>query len=233
MQIQRLLIISAVKEELSPLFNFLKIQQTNNNLVEIEWNSKKIFFGFTGVGMINSAVYTSKFIFESKCDFAIQAGIAGCFNYDNKLSETVEITHEFISEMFAQDGDKNIEMKSLNLIKEDSNSVYTSMGIENTSTLFPNLQKCRGITVNTIHGNETKIEQLKKRYYQLFGLLPHSESMEGAAFFTACKANQVPCAQIRSFSNYVETRNRENWKIIEAIENLNKELIVCLENNLN
>jgi futalosine hydrolase len=233
MQIQRLLIISAVKEELSPLFNFLKIQQTNNNLVEIEWNSKKIFFGFTGVGMINSAVYTSKFIFESKCDFAIQAGIAGCFNYDNKLSETVEITHEFISEMFAQDGEKNIEMKSLNLIKEDSNSVYTSMGIENTSTLFPNLQKCRGITVNTIHGNETKIEQLKKRYYQLFGLLPHSESMEGAAFFTACKANQVPCAQIRSFSNYVETRNRENWKIMEAIENLNKELIVCLENNLN
>jgi futalosine hydrolase len=233
MQIQRLLIISAVKEELSPLFNFLKIQQTNNNLVEIEWNSKKIFFGFTGVGMINSAVYTSKFIFESKCDFAIQAGIAGCFNYDNKLSETVEITHEFISEMFAQDGEKNIEMKSLNLIKEDANAVYTSMGIENTSTLFPNLQKCRGITVNTIHGNETKIEQLKKRYYQLFGLLPHSESMEGAAFFTACKANQVPCAQIRSFSNYVETRNRENWKIMEAIENLNKELIVCLENNLN
>jgi futalosine hydrolase len=112
--------------------------------------------------MINSAVYTSKFIFESKCDFAIQAGIAGCFNYDNKLGDTVEITHEFISEMFAQDGDKNIEMKSLNLIKEDANAVYTSMGIENTSTLFPNLQKCRGITVNTIHGNETKIEQLKK-----------------------------------------------------------------------
>ena len=233
MQIQRLLIISAVKEELSPLFNFLKLQQTNNNLVEIEWNNKKIFFGFTGVGMINSAVYTSKFIYETKCDFALQAGIAGCFNYDNKLSETVEITHEFISEMFAQDGEKNIEMKSLNLIKEDSNSVYTSMGIENTSTLFPNLQKCRGITVNTIHGNETKIEQLKKRYYQLFGLLPHSESMEGAAFFTACKANQLPCAQIRSFSNYVETRNRENWKMNEAIENLNKELIVCLENNLN
>ncbi len=233
MQIQRLLIISAVKEELSPLFNFLKLQQTNNNLVEIEWNNKKIFFGFTGVGMINSAVYTSKFIYETNCDFALQAGIAGCFNYDNKLSETVEITHEFISEMFAQDGEKNIEMKSLNLIKEDSNSVYTSMGIENTSTLFPNLQKCRGITVNTIHGNETKIEQLKKRYYQLFGLLPHSESMEGAAFFTACKANQLPCAQIRSFSNYVETRNRENWKMMEAIENLNKELIVCIENNLN
>jgi futalosine hydrolase len=233
MQIQRLLIISAVKEELSPLFNFLKIQQTNNNLVETDWNNKKIFIGFTGIGMINSAVYTSKFIFESKCDFAIQAGIAGCFNYDNKLGDTVEITHEFISEMFAQDGDKNIEMKSLNLIKEDANAVYTSMGIENTSNLFPNLQKCRGITVNTIHGNETKIEQLKKRYYQLFGLLPHSESMEGAAFFTACKANLIPCAQIRSFSNYVETRNRENWKIMEAIENLNKELIVCLENNLN
>ena len=113
MQIQRLLIISAVKEELSPLFNFLKIQQTNNNLVETDWNKKKIFFGFTGIGMINSAVYTSKFIFESKCDFAIQAGIAGCFNYDNKLGDTVEITHEFISEMFAQDGDKNIEMKRL------------------------------------------------------------------------------------------------------------------------
>jgi len=232
MQIQRLLIISAVKEELIPLLNFLKLEQTNNNLVETDWNNKKIFIGFTGIGMINSAVYTSKFIYESKCDFAIQAGIAGCFNYDNKLGQTVEITHEFISEMFAQDGEKNIEMKSLGLIKEDSNPIYSALGIENQSTIFPNLQKCRGITVNTIHGNEGKIEQLKKRYYQLFNTLPHSESMEGAAFFTACKVNQIPCSQIRSFSNYVETRNKENWKMKEAIENLNKELIVCIENNL-
>jgi futalosine hydrolase len=34
----------------------------------------------------------------------------------------------------------------------------------------------------------------------------------------------VPCVQIRAISNFVEKRNKSNWDIGIAIENLNKEL---------
>jgi len=50
---------------------------------------------------------------------------------------------------------------------------------------------------------------------------PVTESMEGAAFFYACKQAGVPCLQIRAVSNYVEKRNRDAWQIGLAIKNLN------------
>ena len=48
--------------------------------------------------------------------------------------------------------------------------------------------------------------------------------MEGAAFFKVCNYFNVPCMQIRSISNRVEKRNKENWDISLAIENLNREV---------
>ena len=56
--------------------------------------------------------------------------------------------------------------------------------------------------------------------------------MEGAAFFQACMTEGVAFSEIRAISNYVEPRNRDNWKIAEAIENLNKTLIELFEKRL-
>jgi len=74
---------------------------------------------------------------------------------------------------------------------------------------------------------EETINQIIKR------LNPDIETMEGAACMIACKNMGVPCIQIRSISNYIEERNKSNWKIDFAIENLNSELnkfikILCL-----
>jgi futalosine hydrolase len=44
--------------------------------------------------------------------------------------------------------------------------------------------------------------------------------MEGAAFMYACLIADVPFAEIRAVSNKVERRNREAWKLKEAVENL-------------
>ena len=48
--------------------------------------------------------------------------------------------------------------------------------------------------------------------------------MEGAAVFKVCKEMKVPCIQIRSISNKVERRNKENWDLDLAISNLNMEI---------
>jgi futalosine hydrolase len=63
--------------------------------------------------------------------------------------------------------------------------------------------------------------------------MPQIESMEGAAFFYACRQLNVPCLQIRAVSNYVEKRNRDNWHIGLAIKNLNKFAMSWLTDHCN
>ena len=80
------------------------------------------------------------------------------------------------------------------------------------------LKSVRGITVNTVHGDELSIMKIVHR------LNPQVESMEGAACMLACQEANVPCVQIRSISNFVEKRNKSKWDMTKAITNLNKEL---------
>jgi futalosine hydrolase len=58
---------------------------------------------------------------------------------------------------------------------------------------------------------------------------PQVESMEGAAFMYACLIHQVPFAQVRAVSNFVEKRNREAWKLAEAIRNLSEVALRIIE----
>ena len=48
--------------------------------------------------------------------------------------------------------------------------------------------------------------------------------MEGAAFFYACLAEGVPFIEIRSVSNYVAERDKSQWNVPLAIQNLDKTL---------
>ena len=78
------------------------------------------------------------------------------------------------------------------------------------------LKKVTGLTVNTAHGDKNSIQKIK----ELFN--PQIESMEGAAFFYACLLEGITCSQIRTISNKVEQRNKENWDIPLAVKNLCK-----------
>ncbi|MBA3286215.1 MAG: hypothetical protein H0U27_14320 [Nitrosopumilus sp.] len=41
--------------------------------------------------------------------------------------------------------------------------------------------------------------------------------------------NNVPCVQLRGISNFVEKRNRGDWNIDLAVQNLNKTLMKLVE----
>ena len=59
--------------------------------------------------------------------------------------------------------------------------------------------------------------------------MPQVESMEGAAFMSACLMHKVQFAQIRAVSNIVERRNREAWKMAEAIRNLSVSVLRLID----
>ena len=80
------------------------------------------------------------------------------------------------------------------------------------------LKKVNGLTVQTVTGSADSVNRIE-RYYSA-----DIESMEGAAVFYVAKQFNVPAIQLRAISNYVELRNRENWKIKEALASLSTEV---------
>lgn len=172
----------------------------------------------TGVGMVATAFSMAKAFSEQNYDLAINAGIAGSFRPSLKPGEICNVTEDIFAELGAEDGDNFLSIENLNLGK----SIYSSINC-NFFNIHKSLKQVRSITVNTVHGNEVSIQRIVAR------LNPDIESMEGAAFFYACKQYQVPSLQIRSISNYVERRNRDNWQINTAIRELNNYLIELIK----
>ncbi|HRR11988.1 MAG TPA: hypothetical protein P5139_08260, partial [Tenuifilum sp.] len=54
------------------------------------------------------------------------------------------------------------------------------------------------------------------------------ETMESAAVFYVCLKLGKPFFCLRAVSNYVEPRNRQNWKIDIAVQNLWNELVLLV-----
>jgi len=73
-----------------------------------------------------------------------------------------------------------------------------------------------------VHGNEKSIQNIIEKFQ------PHVETMEGAAFIHAANGFNWRAIQIRAVSNVVEKRNKENWNIGQAVQNLNKVLLDLL-----
>ena len=162
----------------------------------------------TGVGMVATSILLSKELSKNKYDLVVNVGIAGSFNRTLEIGQVVEVVEDYLSEIGAQDGDHFLTPEEINL-----NAVNYIKNVGRTK-----LDKVRGITVNTIHGDDVAIQKVVHR------LNPQIESMEGAASMLVCQSFQIPCIQIRAISNYVEKRNKSSWDIPLAIKNLNIEL---------
>ena len=69
------------------------------------------------------------------------------------------------------------------------------------------------------NGTPLSIALIKEKYDA------HIETMECAGFLYACRMMDIKAMCIRSISNKVEARNKDNWEIPLAIEALNKTVI--------
>lgn len=169
-----------------------------------------ITYLISGVGMVATAFALGRHLATNRYDLAINLGIAGSFDQSIALGEVVEVVEDCFSELGAEDDDEFLSIEKLG---------FGDAHFKSSARLYDHgiadIRQVSGVTVNTVHGNEASIAKLACR------IEPQLESMEGAAFFYACKQAGVPCIQIRAVSNYVEKRNRDAWQIGLAIKNLN------------
>jgi futalosine hydrolase len=179
----------------------LLLAASSDEIIKKYFSNSEILI--SGVGMVNTVYGLTKHLSANSYDLVINMGVAGCYNSTIKIGDVVEVIEDNFSELGFENG---VEFKQFSDLQ-----IKTNYSVEGKT----DLQKVKGITVNTVHGNEVSIAEIINR------LNPDVESMEGAAVFKVCKEFNVPCIQIRAISNKVEKRNKANWDFPLAIKNLN------------
>ncbi|MGK6350494.1 futalosine hydrolase [Parapedobacter sp. DT-150] len=194
-----ILVIAATQEEIRP---FLRLPEQQRQGMDIL---------ITGVGMVATAFAIGQKLATDHYDLLLNVGIAGSFDRAIPLGEVVWIVQDTLAELGAEDGDQFLDSDTLGLA---DHTFHSPTAIAHP--ILGELRRCRGITVNTVHGNQHRIDAVVNR------LNPDTESMEGAAVCYAAHRSGIPAIQVRAISNYVERRHKASWKIPLAIENLNR-----------
>lgn len=207
----KLLLVAATKLEIEPAIHHFGLE---GNRISSQYHDIRLLV--TGVGMVATAYALGKELAASDYDLAINAGIAGSFDPSLKIGQTVLVNEDHFAELGAENGETFLAIDEMGFGEGKISPLPAAVDAKN-------FQQVKSITVNTVHGNTKSIKSIIAR------LSPQIESMEGAAFFYACKEANLPSVQLRSISNVVEQRNTANWNIGLAIQNLNEELIKFIE----
>jgi futalosine hydrolase len=217
------LIVSATPFEIAPLENYLRehANAISEGSFKIENTNLRLFV--TGVGIPLTSFSLGNLLASQVFDLVVNAGVAGAFNRNLKIGDVVNVVSERFADLGVEEADGSYtDVHELGLI--DANQApFQSGELRNpSSSEFPFLPACKGLTVNKVHGCQASIDAISRKYQA------DVESMEGAAVFLVCLLAGVPFLEIRAISNYVEPRNRAGWNLPLAIENLNKVLLELL-----
>jgi futalosine hydrolase len=171
----------------------------------------------TGVGMVATAARCAQALALERYDVALNLGVCGSFDRALSPGTVVHVVRDRIAELGAEDGERFLTIHDLQLLDDDEFPFRAGRLVNDAppaTAALDALPVVEGITVNTVHGNARSIDEVARRFR------PQVESMEGAAFMYACLVQGVRFAQVRAVSNIVERRNRDAWKLKEAIDNL-------------
>jgi futalosine hydrolase len=223
----KILIVAATRFEIRPLADkFAYVQKEDDNLAHYQYRNDKIDILITGMGMTPTAYHLGRQLPASNYDVVINAGICGSYSESHPVGKVVNVVEETFCELGAENNDHFISLFELGLMEPDDPPFRSGKLLNNSTPKGPVLRKLdrvKGITANTIHGNPETIRKLREQFN------PDVESMEGAAFFYACLMSGVPFHQVRSISNFVEERDKSKWDIPLALANLNNTLFDILK----
>lgn len=166
-----------------------------------------------------TAYHLGRALALKKYDLVLNLGVCGSFRNTIQPGTVVNVVEETIADLGAEDGDGFISVFDIGL--EDANLPPFIDGklinpFRKKYKTLEQLAEVRSLSVNTISGSEKTISRLRSFHNA------DVESMEGAAVFHSCLMADVPFLEVRAVSNYIEQRNKDAWKLEEAISNVSK-----------
>ena len=190
----------------------------------INYKHEKYDVLITGVGIPSTLFHLQKRLNQVDYDLVIQAGIAGCFNNTLNLGDLVLIEKDAFGDIGMEEKNHFTPIFKSGFVDENE-FPFENGWLKNNNHLLKqsSLKIVSAVTVNKVSDSILQKEQLIKNFN------PAIESMEGAAFHYVCLQENIPFVQMRSISNHVGERDKTNWKIKDAITNLNTELGKLIE----
>jgi len=209
----KLLIVSATIFEIEDVVNKYFQKTTTIGLYKSDvFKNTDIYI--TGVGMLAMAVNLNTFLIKSDTEYdtVINVGFCGCYNNKLNTGELVFVNSDCIVEF----GVLNNNIGKIN--NEFNFNCNNSYLLEKIKTL----KAVRGATVNCNTNNRAKANYYTKKYKA------ETESMEGASFYDVCEKQKQQCLQIRSVSNHIPWKSKEEWDFNIAKKSLTKFLLeIC------
>ncbi len=193
-----------------------KFFKLNNTLFEIF---------ISGIGIPLTSYSLTKKILSEKYNLLINAGICGSYNDDLCIGDCVSVILDEFADLGITYKDNSFKtFFEEGLLKPDKKP-FSSGKLYNRlkSNIDTELPKVTAITVNNVSGNKEQIEFRREKFN------PDIESTEGAAVAYVCIQEKINFLQIRAISNKVEERNKKNWDIPLALDNLGDELFRILK----
>jgi futalosine hydrolase len=184
----------------------------------------------TGIGSVATAWSMKQWLsLNEKPGLAINAGIAGSYNNELLIGDTVMPVSDCFADSGIEDNHEFYTLHEAGLTSADEFPYKAGLLIADTSyseKIKGIARPVKAITVNTATGSDKTRNKLLKKFS------PDIETMEGAAFFYVCIREKIPFLALRAISNKVENRKRKNWNIDLALNNLSeklKEVIIALK----
>lgn len=179
-----------------------------------------------GVGAMKTAWSFKQWLaLNDKPDLAINGGIAGSYSEDINIGAVVMPVNDCFADSGIEDGENFLTLSEAGLINGDEfpfNDGFLKADRVYSEKMKGILKPVKAITVNTGTGSENTRSKLIKKFN------PDIETMEGATFFYICSLESIPFLALRAISNKVELRNKRNWNIPLALNNLSEKLIDIL-----
>ncbi|BDS10169.1 futalosine hydrolase [Aureispira anguillae] len=219
----KLLLVSATEFEIMPLLTYLNTNFKNKENRRFFSKEIDIHILVAGVGPIHTTFALATVLAQHQFDLVLNLGIAGAFNRALAIGQVLQVINDRFADVGVEEANGAFtDLFELQLVDwNEAPYINGKLYAPNTENKF--LPQATAITVNKVHGSAESIQKIEAKYPA------DLESMEGAAVFYACLQHQIDCLQIRSISNYVEPRNKDNWDIPLAIDNLNKVAIELIE----
>jgi futalosine hydrolase len=217
----KILVVAATWGEIKPLEQYLIAKDEEKRFLQ-----HSIELMVTGPGSALTGFRLGKMLPIDNWDIAINLGICGSFNKSLTPGTSVNVVSDTMADLGAEDDYNFLNVFDLGLLKPDEfpfDKGWMTNPYKGKIASVTQLTEVRGITVNAVSGNDFTIARRISQFH------PDVESLEGAVFMYCCMKESIPFLQLRTISNYVEKRNRDNWKMEVAISNLNATAINVLE----
>jgi len=167
-----------------------------------------------GVGAVLAAINTTKAIQAGDYDLVVNAGIAGGFIGRAEIGSLVVSQGIIAADLGAESGEGFISVDELGF--GSSQIAVDAMLTDRVTTALRAaelpVQSGLILTLSTVTGTQETADALASRFPTAV-----AEAMEGYGVAAAAASYGLPVLELRSISNGIGPRNREAWRIPDAL----------------